>query len=171
MGVLQAIGVTAVAKLNATQPGDLTLEAAVAIAVLVGVAATWSAVDGWFGRRDRGRNWFVAGLIAGPLAGILGVVGRGLLVDQTGVAALGEALTGGAAFLALLVIVPAGVGMFVGNRIIGAARPSAPDDEDTQAPKPRTTHRSSVRRRRRGTITERKRAQQGRPTPAPRARN
>src|SRR5699024_7004303 len=152
MGVLQAIGVTAVAKLNATQPGDLTLEAAVAIAVLVGVAATWSAVDGWFGRRDRGRDWFVAGLIAGPVAGILGVVGRGLLVDQTGVAALGEALTGGAAFLALLVIVPAGIGMFVGSRIIGAARSAAPaEEEHTKPPKPRTPHRSGGRRRRRGT--------------------
>src|SRR5699024_3254700 len=106
-----------------------------------------------------------------PLAGILGVVGRGLFVDQTGVAALGEALTGGAAFLALLVIVPAGIGMFVGSRIIGAARPAAPEEEDTKPPKPRTTHRSSGRRRRRGTLTARNRAQQASRPPTPRAPN
>jgi len=168
MGVLHAIGVTAVAKFNTFRSGDITVPAVLAIAVLVGVAATWSAVDSWLARADRGRNWFIAGLIAGPAAGILGVIGRALFVDQTGVGALGEALTGGAAFLALLVIVPAGLGLFVGGRII-----RSPDIAEDDPPEPpRRSRRTTGRRRRRGTIIARKRASQAvTPTPAPRTRS
>ena len=171
MGVLHAIGVTAVAKFNTFRSGDITVPAVLAIAVLVGVAATWSAVDSWLARADRGRNWFIAGLIAGPAAGILGVIGRALFVDQTGVGALGEALTGGAAFLALLVIVPAGLGLFVGGRIIRSG--GSPDSAEDDPPEPpRRLRRATGRRRRRGTIIARKRASQAAtPTPAPRTRS
>lgn len=176
MGVLHAIGVTAVAKLNAVGSSGIWPGKIVSIALLVGVAAAWAAVDGWLLRRDRGRDWFVAGLITGPVAGVLGVVGRATLVDQTGVGALSDALTGGAAFTALLVIVPAGVGLFAGSRLLGTSRTSDADEEDEPPtpPAPRHRSRSTVtgRRRRRGTITARKRAAQpARPTPTPRARS
>lgn len=172
MGVLHAIGVTAVAKLNVVWPADIQMGKTATIALLVGTAAAWAAVDGWLLRRDRGRDWFVAGLISGPVAGVVGVTGRATFVDQTGIGALSDALTGGAAFTALLVIVPAGVGLFAGSRLAGTSR--APDaDEDDEPPEPRRKPRSTTgRRRRRGTITARKRAAQpARPTPAPRARS
>jgi hypothetical protein len=59
--------------------------------------------------------WFFASLVAGPLAGVVGVVGTGLLVDQTGVESLWPALTGGAAFTALVVLASAAAGMGLGN--------------------------------------------------------
>jgi hypothetical protein len=48
---------------------------------------------------------------------VLGVIGRSVFVDQTGVSELGSALTGGAAFTALLVFVPAGIGLLAGKWI------------------------------------------------------
>ena len=61
------------------------------------------------------------------MAGILYVIGRAVFVDQTSASDLGGALTGGAAFSALLVLVPAGLGLFVGGRIGHAAQPPSED--------------------------------------------
>jgi hypothetical protein len=61
--------------------------------------------------------WLISALVAGWGAGVLGVIGRAIFVDQTGVSELGSALTGGAAFTALLVFVPAGVGLLAGKWI------------------------------------------------------
>jgi hypothetical protein len=58
---------------------------------------------------------------------VLSLVGKSIFVDQTGVADLGAALTGGAAFTALLVLVPAGVGMLAGRWI---SRSHQPDDAE-----------------------------------------
>ena len=69
---------------------------------------------GLFQLEGRGMVWFAAGLVAGPLAGLASVVGRSL-VDQTGLESLGPALTGGAAFTALLVMATAAIGMGIGN--------------------------------------------------------
>lgn len=118
LGLLNAIAITAVAQLTVWQATDVDFAKAVAIALLVGAAALWSAIDAWLRRRDRGRNWVIAALVAGPVAGLFSVIGRALFVDQTGVNALSEALTGGAAFVALLVLVPAGLGLFVGGRLL-----------------------------------------------------
>ncbi|PPK63909.1 hypothetical protein V5P93_001878 [Actinokineospora auranticolor] len=142
LAVVHAGSAVAVAALKAADPvGWHGLEALV-LGALVGVAAVWAAVDGWRGVVDRGRAWVIAALVAGWGAAVLGVVGRAVFVDQTGVSALGQALTGGAAFTALLVLVPAGLGLLVGPRL--ALRELPADDEDPpaatparQAPSPR----------------------------------
>ncbi|HET6704770.1 hypothetical protein, partial [Amycolatopsis sp.] len=115
--VLHGAAITLLATYAVYHPTDQALPVSLALAVLVGAAALWSALDAWRGLPDRGRVWFVAALVAGPVAGILYVIGRAAFVDQTGVSELGGALTGGAAFSALLVLIPAGLGLFVGGRI------------------------------------------------------
>ncbi len=122
MAVLHAAAAVALAKVTVYQPTDLTVLTVVVLALLVGAAALWSAIDAWLGLDDRGRVWFIAALVSGPVAGLFTVIGKSLLVDQTGLSALGSALTGGAAFTALLVLVPAGLGLFVGTRIGGQGR-------------------------------------------------
>ncbi|MFD9889014.1 hypothetical protein ACFWY9_06715 [Amycolatopsis sp. NPDC059027] len=122
MALVHGAAVTVLAKYSVYHPTDQAFPISIALALLVGAAALWSAVDAWLDRPDRGRNWFVAALITGPLAGVLYVIGRAVFVDQTGTSELGAALTGGAAFSALLVLVPAGLGLFVGARI-GHASP------------------------------------------------
>ncbi|MBB1153297.1 B-4DMT family transporter [Amycolatopsis dendrobii] len=133
MAVVHAAAMTLLAKWSVFHPTGQTLFTSLTIAVLVGLAALWSAIDGWRGLRDRGRAWFIASLVAGVCSGILYVIGRAIFVDQTGVSELGAALTGGAAFSALLVLVPAGLGLFVGGRM---RRPAENSDEDSAAPEP-----------------------------------
>jgi hypothetical protein len=117
MAVLHAAASTAVAKVEVFQPTGATLIQAVAITVLVGAAALWSAIDALLRRPDMGRAWFIAALVAGPVSGVLYVIGRAVLVDQTGMGELWPAVTGGAAFTALLVLIPAGLGLFVGGKL------------------------------------------------------
>ncbi|MGK4592198.1 B-4DMT family transporter [Amycolatopsis sp. w19] len=128
MALLHGAAVTVLAKYEVFNPTDKTLVTSLALAVLVGAAAGWGAVDAWQGRPERGKNWFIAALIAGPVSGVLYVIGRAVFVDQTGASELGGALTGGAAFSALLVLIPAGIGLFVGGRITRTG-----DDEDQPA--------------------------------------
>ncbi|MFE5564275.1 B-4DMT family transporter [Amycolatopsis japonica] len=128
MALLHGAAVTVLAKYEVFNPTDKTLVTALALAVLVGAAAGWGAVDAWQGRPERGKKWFIAALIAGPVSGVLYVIGRAVFVDQTGASELGGALTGGAAFSALLVLIPAGIGLFVGGRITKTG-----DDEDQPA--------------------------------------
>ncbi|WP_436388092.1 B-4DMT family transporter [Amycolatopsis sp. MEPSY49] len=146
MALLHGVALTLLAKYAVYHPTDQTLMTSVALAVLVGAAALWSALDAWRGLVDRGRAWFIAALVAGVVSGILYVIGRAVFVDQTGVSELGGALTGGAAFSALLVLIPAGLGLFVGGRI-GRARPadSAEEDDEAAAPSPSPRPRRRVR--------------------------
>jgi hypothetical protein len=159
MAVLHGVALTLLAKYAVYHPTDQTLVVSVALAVLVGAAALWSALDAWRGLPDRGRAWFIAALVTGVVSGILYVIGRAVFVDQTGVSELGGALTGGAAFSALLVLIPAGLGLFVGGRI-GRSEPSeseseSEDDGKVPSPAPRPRRRAadeelSPRPRRRG---------------------
>ncbi len=126
MAVLHAAAATALAKVAVYQPTELTTIKIVLVALLVGVAALWGALDGWLRRDARGTAWFIAALFAGVLSGILSVIGRAIFVDQTGVSELWPALTGGAAFNALLILVPAGLGLFVGGRLQPPRRDLAP---------------------------------------------
>lgn len=121
MAVLHGAAVTAVAKVGVYRPTGADLIEAAVLALLVGAAALWGAIDAWLRRPDRARSWFIAAIVAGPVSGVLSVVGRAMFVDQTGIAALDEALTGHAAFTALLVLVPAGLGLLVGGKL-GAPR-------------------------------------------------
>lgn len=133
MAVLHGAAITLLAKYAVYHPTDQTLVISVALAVLVGAAALWSALDAWRGLPERGKVWFIAALIAGPVAGILYVIGRAVFVDQTGVSELGGALTGGAAFSALLVLIPAGLGLFVGGRIGGREQPGDADADSVES--------------------------------------
>lgn len=144
MAVLHGVALTLLAKYAVYHPTDQTLVVALALAVLVGAAALWSAVDAWRDVPDRGRAWFVAALVTGVVSGILYVIGRAVFVDQTGVAELGGALTGGAAFSALLVLIPAGLGLFVGGRI-GRSQPSDSEEDGDEEPAPSPRPRRQAR--------------------------
>lgn len=130
MAVLHAAATVALAKIAVFQPTEVTFVTAVVLALLVGAAALWSALDAWLGLREPGRTWFIAALVAGPVSAVLSVIGRGVFVDQTGVSELGSALTGGAAFTALLVLIPAGLGMFVGGKLNARGGPHPEDADD-----------------------------------------
>jgi hypothetical protein len=117
MGVAYAIAETLLAANQVTHPGAGSVLDPVVLAGLVGVGALWGGLDGWFRRENRGMNWFYAGLIGGLSAGLLSVIARAVFVDQTGVADLWPALTGDAAFIALLIMLPGAIGVAVGGRL------------------------------------------------------
>lgn len=129
LAVVHAAAYVVAAKLIIFRVIDQTVASSVVIALLIGVALAWSSVDGWLRRADRGRNWVLGSLVAGPLAAILYVIGRSAFVDQTGVSDLGVQLTSGAAFTALLVLLPAGLGLFVGSRLEPPVDPTAKQPE------------------------------------------
>ncbi|MDV6013279.1 B-4DMT family transporter [Haloechinothrix sp. LS1_15] len=117
LAVVHAAVSVSLAKLAVIRPTESPMVTSLAFALLIGTAAAWSAVDGWLRAPNRGRTWVIATAIAAVGAGILDVAGRAAFVDQTGISALGDALTAGAAFVALLVLLPAGLGLFVGGRL------------------------------------------------------
>ncbi|MCP2199189.1 B-4DMT family transporter [Lentzea flava] len=114
MGLLHGAVQTGVAAVGVRSP-EATSVRPIAIGLLIAAAVIWGAVDTLRDMPSRGMQWFIAALIAGPFAGALGVIGSALLVDQTGQEALWVALTGGAAFTALLILAPAGLGMVLGR--------------------------------------------------------
>ena len=117
MAVVHAAAETVRADFGVEHPTSRTLFEAIVLGVLVGVAAVWGAVDKWHGVEDAGRAWLIASLVAGWGAAVLSVIAKSIFVDQTGVAELGGALTGGAAFTALLVLIPAAIGLGAGTWI------------------------------------------------------
>lgn len=145
LAVLNAAAQTALSSVAVYHPSELTLLRPLALGVLAGVGVLWGACDTWFVRLDRGIGWIKAAILAGLLAGVLGVVGKGVFVDATGAWALGDALTGGAAFTALLVIVPAGAGLLLG-RLLGTRHT---EEQQARPPaRPHTTsHRTTASRR------------------------
>lgn len=117
LAVVHAAANTLVALLRAHDPTGQTTIAALVLGLLAGTAAVWAAVDAWRDVPDRGRTWVLASLVTGFGAAVLGVVGRAVFVDATGASALGSALTGGAAFTALLVLIPAALGLLIGPHL------------------------------------------------------
>ena len=113
LAVVHAAVQTAEAWVRAGDPTAIGWLRPTALGVLVGVAVLWAGIDAWRGRDGLGLVWFKSALVAGPVGGVLGVIGQGVFVDDTGVEALPVAITGGAAFIALLVLVPAGVGLLI----------------------------------------------------------
>ena len=128
MGVVNGAAQTLLGAIEAGHPTSGSVVEPVAIAILAGVALCWGAIDGWLRKSGRGMVWFYASLIGGLLAGVLGVIGKAAFVDATGIWALGGALTGGAAFTALLILIPAGLGLAVGGKLLqppaGRAEPA-----------------------------------------------
>jgi hypothetical protein len=117
MAVVYAAAETVLAKVQVTAPGAGSVLDPVVLALLVGVGLLWGGVDGWLRRPRAGIQWFYAALVGGLLAGVLSVIARAAFVDQTGVSALGSALTGDAAFIALLIMLPAAIGVAGGGRL------------------------------------------------------
>ena len=135
MAVVYAAAETVLAEVQVNHPTSGSVLDPILLALLVGVSGLWAGVDGWLRRPRRGMNWFYAALIGGLLAGVLSVLARGLFVDQTGVWALAPALTGDAAFIALLIMLPAGLGIAVGGRLqppTGVSDDRDTDDTDAQ---------------------------------------
>jgi hypothetical protein len=130
LAVVHAAAETVRADFGVHHPTSRTLFEAIMLGVLVGVAAVWGALDRWHGVEDAGRTWLLASLVAGWGAAVLGVIGKSIFVDQTGVADLGGALTGGAAFTALLVLVPAAIGLGAGRWITSSRTDDTDDDTD-----------------------------------------
>lgn len=118
MGVVNGAAQTLLGAIEAGHPTSDSVAEPITVAILAGVALCWGAVDGWLRKPGRGMAWFFASLIGGVLAGMLGVVGKAAFVDATGVWALAGALTGGAAFTALLILAPAGLGLAVGAKLL-----------------------------------------------------
>jgi hypothetical protein len=117
MGLLHGAVQTGVSAVAVRSP-EATSVRPIALGLLVVAAVLWGAVDRLRELPSPGMQWFIAALIAGPFAGALGVIGSALLVDQTGQEALWVALTGGAAFTALLVLAPAGLGLLLGGFLV-----------------------------------------------------
>jgi hypothetical protein len=116
MGLFHGGVQTGTSAVSVHSPDAASSTRYIALGLVVVVGVLWGALDAWRQLDGRGMVWFFAALVAGPLAGVVGVVGRSL-VDQTGLEALGPALTGGAAFTALLVMVTSGVGTAVGGAL------------------------------------------------------
>lgn len=135
MAMVYAVAETVRADFGVRHPTSRTLFEALLLGGLVGLAAVWGAVDRWRGAEDAGRTWLIAALVAGWGSAVLGLVGKSVFVDQTGVADLGGALTGGAAFTALLVLVPAGIGLAAGHWI-SSSRPATDTAEDEEEDEP-----------------------------------
>ncbi|RJQ81579.1 hypothetical protein D5S17_05130 [Pseudonocardiaceae bacterium YIM PH 21723] len=95
-----------------TWPGPIFL------AILILVALGWGLLDRW----DRGWTtsqsavtWLIAGLVAGPIAGLLRVIAAAIFIDYTGTDAVWAAMVGGASFTALMVFLPAFAGQALGG--------------------------------------------------------
>ena len=117
LAVVHAVANVVVALLRVNDPTGQTTVSTLVLGLLAGTAAVWAAVDAWKSVPDRGRAWVIACLVAGWGSAVLGVIGRAAFVDETGPSALGPALTGGAAFTALLVLIPAGLGLLIGPHL------------------------------------------------------
>lgn len=113
-----SVGVELLARSRPEQGSWLRLAA---LALLVLVALVWGTRDG--ARADRTEDdlparWLKAGLATGPVAAFAAWLVRTLAVDATGLESLWGQLTGGAAFTALLVLVPAVVGVALGRWLV-----------------------------------------------------
>ncbi len=140
LAVVHAAAETVRADFGVQHPTARTTFEAIILGVLVGIAAVWGAIDTARDVPERGKVWLIAALVAGWGAAVLGIIGKSIFVDQTGVADLGGALTGGAAFTALLVLVPACLGFLAGRwiRVPGRAQSDAelPDSESPDSDEP-----------------------------------
>ncbi|WP_188316397.1 B-4DMT family transporter [Solihabitans fulvus] len=130
LAVVHAATQTVLAAVQVRAPESASVLDPVGLGLVAVVALLWGVADGWRRLPDRGMAWFLAGLVAGPLAGLLGVLARSLFVDQTGLEALGAALTGGAAFTALLVMVPGALGGAIGQLLRTSASTDAEAEEN-----------------------------------------
>lgn len=117
LAVVHAAAAVIAAKMAPTIGGQRSVLVSVTFAVLIGIAVLWGALDGWRRSPSPYLTWTIASVLAGLVSGVLNVIGRGLFVDATGISELGSQMTSGAAFVALLVAVPAWAGVLFGSRL------------------------------------------------------
>jgi len=143
LAVLHAAADTLIAYYRLGEPTELTVPRGVALGLLVGAALLWGALDGLHRKLDRGRTWVLAAVFGGLLAAVLGLIAKAVLLNQTSGDDIWPAITGGAAFTALLILVPAGIGLAVGGAMKSPKDPAdldedePDDDEPEEKPSPR----------------------------------
>jgi len=102
-------------------PTSGQLQRIIGFVVVVVIAALWSGLDTLREsladdeREDLTQRWLTAAVVAGPVAGLVGWAIEGLFIDSIGTSALAGDIIGGGAFTALLIFVPAVVGMMFGR--------------------------------------------------------
>jgi hypothetical protein len=137
LAVLHAAADVLISYYRLGEPTALSLPRGIALGVLVGVALLWGGLDGLQRKLDRGRNWVLAAIFGGLLAAILGLIAKAVLLSQTSGEDVWPAITGGAAFTALLILIPAGLGLAVGGAMKSPKSPNSPRqpaelDEDAE---------------------------------------
>ena len=116
VGVRTALGFAAL-----SWPTSGQAQRNVGLAVVLIVAALWAGVDALREnvdddeRDDLPARWLKAAALAGPVAGLLGWAIEGLFIDSVGTSALAGNVIGGGAFTALLIFIPALIGMMLGQ--------------------------------------------------------
>lgn len=138
LAVLHAAADTLIAYYRLGEPTELTVPRGVALGLLVGAALLWGALDGLHRKLDRGRTWVLAAVYGGLLAAVLGLIAKAVLLNQTSGDDIWPAITGGAAFTALLILIPAGIGLAVGGAMKSPKEPvDLDEDEEEEKPSPR----------------------------------
>lgn len=169
LAVLHATGAVILAELKLAATGDPSILTWIAFALLMGVSLLWASIDGWLRKPEPMLTWMIAAVVGGLLSGVLNVLGRGLFVDQTGVSELGVQLTSGAAFTALLIFIPAVVGVLVGSRLEpprDAREPDAPVPKpSSRKPAARSSPEARARRARHRAAAPGKQPAKPKPTP------
>lgn len=91
------------------------------LVVVVVVAMVWAGLDALRERTDDEPGadltvrWLKAAVLAGPVAGLVGWAVEGIFIDSSGTSTLLGDVLGGGAFTALLILVPAVVGLAFGR--------------------------------------------------------
>jgi len=130
LAVLHAAADTLISYYRLGEPTALSLPRGIALGLLVGAAALWGALDGLRRKLDRGRTWVLAAIFGGLLAAVLGLIAKAILLSQTSEEDIWPAITGGASFTALLILIPAGLGLAVGGAMKSTREPVELDDDD-----------------------------------------
>ena len=123
-----------------TAPLQGVLSRNVALVIVLVIALVWSGLDGVVDARrhpivedraDLMMRWIITGLVTGVAAGLICFLLEGMGVDGLGSQGLLFDVTSGAAGTALLVIVPATIGIAIG-RWIGKSEPDPEDEAELQ---------------------------------------
>ncbi len=116
VGVRTALGFAAL-----SWPTSGQTQRTAGLVVVVVVAMVWAGLDvvrenlDDDERDDLPLRWLKAAVLAGPVAGLAGWAVEGMFIDSTGTSALGGDVIGGGAFTALLIVVPAMIGLAFGR--------------------------------------------------------
>ncbi|MGZ4588616.1 MAG: B-4DMT family transporter [Mycobacteriaceae bacterium] len=102
-------------------PTSSQLQRNAGLVVVLAVALLWSGVDALRenpddeDRDDLTLRWLKVAVLAGPVAGLVGWSVEGLFIDSVGTSQLAGDVIGGGAFTALLIFVPAILGLLFGR--------------------------------------------------------